>query len=196
VKALCLEARGKGGLDQKSAHDIVRGPNHALCLAILWGSLRTRHTGEKEGARGGVIELTTVVALDGLNGETELSGHPGKEVKKGGEGVRLGMQREGPGVVRKIINDHPIILIARNVEYRRSPQITVDKIKSVRSMRRRRKRRPNMTTKLASQMKLGGCLGIISCVFLQPWKGGYIVSYTWASMGCTQAIWATHTYIH
>jgi hypothetical protein len=59
--------------------------------------------GEKEGARGGVIELTPVVALDGLNGEAELSGHRGKEVKKGGEGVRLGTQREGLGVVREII---------------------------------------------------------------------------------------------
>jgi hypothetical protein len=67
-------------------------------------------------------------------------------VKKGGEGVTLGTQREGPGVVREIINDHQIILITRNAEYRRSPHITVDKIKS---MRRRRKRKPNMTTKLA-----------------------------------------------
>jgi hypothetical protein len=70
-------------------------------------------------------------------------------VKKGGEGVRLGTQREGPGVVREIINDHQIILITRNAEYRRSPHITVDKIKSMRNMRRRRKRKPNMTTKLA-----------------------------------------------
>jgi hypothetical protein len=111
VKALCPEARGQGCLDQKSAHDIVCGLNHALCLVVLWGSIRTRHTqlntsGEKKGARGGVIELTTVVALDGLNGEAKLSGHPGKEVKEGGEGVRLRTQREGPGVVRKIINDH------------------------------------------------------------------------------------------
>jgi hypothetical protein len=36
VKTLCPEARGKGGLDQESAHDIVCGPNHALCLAVLW----------------------------------------------------------------------------------------------------------------------------------------------------------------
>jgi hypothetical protein len=106
--------------------------------------------GEEEGARGGVIELTPVVALDSLNAEAELSGHPGKEVKKGGEGVRLSTQREGPGVVREIINDHQIILITRNAEYRGSPHITVDKIKSMRSMqRRRRKRKPNMTTKLA-----------------------------------------------
>jgi hypothetical protein len=66
-------------------------------------------------------------------------------VKKGGEGVGLSTQREGPGVVREIINDHRIILITRNAEYRRSPHITVDKIKSM----RRRKRKPNMTTKLA-----------------------------------------------
>jgi hypothetical protein len=126
VKTLCPETRGKRGLDQKSAHDIVCGPNHALRLAVLWRSIRTRHTeldtaGEEEGARGGVIELTPVVALDGLNGEAEPSGHPGKEVKKGGEGVRLSTQREGPRVVREIINDHRIILITRNVEYRRSP---------------------------------------------------------------------------
>jgi hypothetical protein len=91
--------------------------------------------------------------LDGLNGEAELSGHPGTEVKKGVEGVRLGTQRESPGVVREVINDHQIILITRNVEYRRSPHITVDKIKSMRSMRRR-KRKPNMTTKLACLTKV------------------------------------------
>jgi hypothetical protein len=45
--------------------------------------------GEK-GASGVVIELTTIVTVDGLNGEAELSGHLGKEVKEGGESVRLG----------------------------------------------------------------------------------------------------------
>ena len=32
---------------------------------------------------GGIVELTPVVTLDGLNGETELSGRPGKEVEGG-----------------------------------------------------------------------------------------------------------------
>jgi hypothetical protein len=71
-------------------------------------------------------------------------------VKKGGEGVRLGTQREGPRVVREVINDNQIILITKNADYRRSPHITVDKIKSMRNLRRRRrKRKPNMRTKLA-----------------------------------------------
>ena len=52
-----------------------------------------------------VIELPPVVTLDGLNGEAELSGHPDKEVEKGGEGLRLGAQRESPRVMRKIINN-------------------------------------------------------------------------------------------
>ena len=53
---------------------------------------------EKEGTGGEVIELTPVVTLDGLNGEAELSGHPGKEVE-GGEGLRLCAQRKSPRVV-------------------------------------------------------------------------------------------------
>jgi hypothetical protein len=39
------------------------------------------NTSGEKGARGVVIELTTVVALNGLDSEAELSGHPGKEVE-------------------------------------------------------------------------------------------------------------------
>jgi hypothetical protein len=47
-------------------------------------------SGEEEGAKGVVIELTTILTLDGLNGEAELSGELGKEAKESGESVRLG----------------------------------------------------------------------------------------------------------
>src|SRR6185436_1464509 len=96
---------------------------------------------EKEGTGGGVIELPPVVTLDGLNGEAELSGHPGKEVEKGGEGLRLGAQRKSPRVMRKIINHHQIVFITRHAEYRRCPQFIVNKIKSMHSMRRRKRKR-------------------------------------------------------
>jgi hypothetical protein len=56
VKALCPEARGQEGLDQKSAHDIFRGPNDALCLAV---HTQLNTSGEK-GAGGAVVELTTL----------------------------------------------------------------------------------------------------------------------------------------
>ena len=54
---------------------------------------------EEEEIGGGVIELPPVVTLDGLNGEAELSGHPGKEAEEGGEDLRLGAQRESPRLV-------------------------------------------------------------------------------------------------
>ena len=101
---------------------------------------------EEEETGGGVIELMPVVTLDGLNGEAELSGHPGKEVEEVGEGLRLGAQRKSPRVMRKIINNDQVIFVARHAEYRRCPQVTVNKIKRMRNMRRRRKRKSNMTT--------------------------------------------------
>ena len=59
-----------------------------------------------------------VVTLDGLNGEAELSGHPGKEVEKGGKGLRLSAQRKSPRVMGEIIHHDQIIFVARHAEYR------------------------------------------------------------------------------
>ena len=150
VEALSAEARRQRSLDQKGAHDVVRRANHPLTLAVLRRGIRTRHAQlntprQEEGPGGGVIELPPVVTLDDLNGEAELSGHPGKEVEEGGEGLRLGAQRESPRVMRKIINNDQVIFVARYAEYMRCPQITVKKIKGMRSMRRRR-RKSDMTT--------------------------------------------------
>jgi len=44
---------------------------------------------EEEGTRGGVIELSTIVTLDGLDGEAELCGHPSEEVEDSGESIIL-----------------------------------------------------------------------------------------------------------
>jgi hypothetical protein len=85
VEALGPEARRQRGLDQKGAHDVVRGPNHVLSLAILERGIQTRHvqldtSREEEGMRGVIVELTSIVTLNRLNGEAKLSRHPGKEV--------------------------------------------------------------------------------------------------------------------
>ena len=153
VEALGLEAWGQRGLDQKGAHDVVRRANYPLSLAVLGRGIQTRHTQlntprEEERTGDVVIELMPIVTLDGLNGEAELSRHPDKEVE-GGKSLRLGAQRKSPRVMREIINHHQIVLITRNAGYRRCPQVTVNKIKGMRSMRgrrRRRKRKSNMTT--------------------------------------------------
>jgi hypothetical protein len=155
VKALGPEARGQRGLEQESAHNIVRGADHALSLAVLGGGVRTGHaqlntTRQEERAGGVVVELTPVVTLDGLNGEAELSGHPGKEVEEGGKSLRLRTKRESPRVMGEIINHYKIVLESRDARNRGGPQITMDKSKGMRGMRRRRgKRKSNMTTELA-----------------------------------------------
>jgi hypothetical protein len=83
-----------GSLKEKGAHGVVGGANHPLNLAILRRSIWARHTQlntvrEKECTGGGVIKLTTIVTLDGLDGEAELCGHPSEEVKEREKRIRL-----------------------------------------------------------------------------------------------------------
>jgi hypothetical protein len=85
VKALSLVASRKGILEQQRAHDIVGGMNHALSLVVLWGRVGTRHpkldTVRKEKGAGGVVKLTSIVALDTSDGITKLCGHISEKVR-------------------------------------------------------------------------------------------------------------------
>ena len=51
-------------------------------------------------------------------------------MEEGGKSLRLGAQRKSPRVMRKIINYDQIVFIARHAEYRKCPQVTVNKIKA------------------------------------------------------------------
>jgi hypothetical protein len=75
-------------------------------------------------------------------------------VEEGGKRVRLGTQRESPRVVREIIDHDQVVLVARHAKNKRSPQITMDKIKDVRRMRRKRKRKANMVTQLGRMAEM------------------------------------------
>ena len=79
------ETSRKRRLEQKGAHGVVHGANHALSLAVLGGGIWARHAQldtvrEEEGTGGGVIELTAIVTLNCLDGEAELSRHTMLEV--------------------------------------------------------------------------------------------------------------------
>jgi hypothetical protein len=76
---------------------------------------------EEESTRGGVIKLTTIVTLDGLDGEAKLCGHPSEEVKKREKSIRLRTQGKSPRIMREIIDHHKIVLIAINTDNRRCP---------------------------------------------------------------------------
>lgn len=66
--------------------------NHTLSLAIprsIWARhLELNPMRGGEGLRG-VIKLTTIVALDGLNDATKLSGNLSEEVEKRHKSIRL-----------------------------------------------------------------------------------------------------------
>jgi hypothetical protein len=117
VEGLGPEMGQKMRLEKKSVDGVVGRADHALSLTVLGRGIRARHpqlhpVGEKEVAGDGVIELPTIVTLNSLNGEAKLSGHPGEEVAKGGESLRLGMQRKSPHIMRKIIKYHKIVFVA------------------------------------------------------------------------------------
>ena len=69
--------------------------------------------GKKERAGAVVVELATIIALDTLNGDTELCGNIGKEIRQGRESIKLQPQWKSPEVMQKIIEYDKIILAAR-----------------------------------------------------------------------------------
>jgi hypothetical protein len=62
--------------------------NHALNLTVLWGRVGTRHSKldtvrKEEGASGGVVKLTSIIALDTSDGTTKLCRHISEKVSVG-----------------------------------------------------------------------------------------------------------------
>jgi len=83
-----------GSLEEEGASDIVGTANHALSFSVLLRSIGAGHAKgntfvEKEGARGGVVKLTTVVTLQGLAGAAELSRHMSEKIGDCWKSIRL-----------------------------------------------------------------------------------------------------------
>jgi hypothetical protein len=94
AKSRSPEGGRNTSMKQEGANDIICGTNDAFSFAVLGGGVGAGHTevyamGEEEHAGARVIKLAAVVALDSLDGDTELSLNIGKEVRQGGESVRL-----------------------------------------------------------------------------------------------------------
>jgi hypothetical protein len=75
--------------------------------------------------REDVIELTTIVALDGFDGATKLCEDICENVIKW-KSVKFNVQRKSPHKIGVIIKDNQIIFVARYANNRRGPQITMD----------------------------------------------------------------------
>jgi hypothetical protein len=83
----------------------------------------------------------------------ELGGDLGEEVSEGGKSVGLQPKRESPEEMWKIVQNHQILFIARKTEYRGGPEITMNKVNSLLSPRRRCERETSVSAKLTSMTK-------------------------------------------
>lgn len=88
-------------LEKQGAYDVIGSANHALSIVILGRSVGAGYPKldtmrEEEGTRREVIKLSPIVTLNDIEGATELSGHPGEEVRKCGEHIILQTQWESP----------------------------------------------------------------------------------------------------
>jgi hypothetical protein len=94
VQGLCPVAGRERPLEEKATNHISGGANHVFGPAVLGRGVGARETqlnamSEKERTGDVVVELVTIVTLQGMDRATKLGGYPGKEVCEGGERVRL-----------------------------------------------------------------------------------------------------------
>ena len=93
--------RRERSLEKQGANNIINGTDDTLRFTILRRRVGTRHPelramGEQEGARRGVIKLTPIVGLDGLDGATELCSNVGKEIGQSVKRVGFKFERKRP----------------------------------------------------------------------------------------------------
>ena len=94
VQGLCPVADRERCLKEEATNHVGGGANDAFRLAVLGRGVGAQETqlnamGEKEGARGVVVDLAAVITLKGTNRTTKLGGDPSEEVSEGGERVGL-----------------------------------------------------------------------------------------------------------
>jgi hypothetical protein len=89
--------------------------------------------GHEERAGRGVVKLTTIVALDYLNGGAKLGACISEKIGQRLKRLRLETKRECPSIMSAVIQNDKIIFIPRCTKNnRRHPKITVNKIKRFR----------------------------------------------------------------
>jgi hypothetical protein len=118
VQGLCLVAGRERRLKEKATNRIGGGANHAFSPAILGRGVGAREAqldakSEKESAGGVVVELTSIVTLQGTDRATKLGRYPGEEVGEGGKRVRLQPKRKSRKKMGEIIQNHQIVFITR-----------------------------------------------------------------------------------
>jgi hypothetical protein len=154
VHGLCLVTVRERRLKKEVADHVGGGANDAFDTVVLGRGVGAREqldaVGEEEGARG-VVDLATIITLEFTDRMTELGGDPGEEVAEGGERVGLLSKWESPKKMREVVHNDQVVFVIREDEDRKSPEITMDKIKGLSSPGRGSgERMTRVTTELTS----------------------------------------------
>jgi hypothetical protein len=100
--------------------------------------------------RGVVVELAAVIALECTNRTTELCGDPSEEVGEGVKGATEGSLEK----MREVIQNDQVVFVTREAKDRRSPEITMNKVKGLSSPGRGNgKGKLRMTIELAGMIE-------------------------------------------
>jgi hypothetical protein len=125
----CGASRNRSLKEQGTQH-IINSVKYALDFTVLWRSVWTRHLhnhplGGEECTRGGIVELTTIVALDDFDGAVKLCGDIREQNLTKWKRYRFNTQRKSPYKMGVIIKDNKIIFITRYANNWIDPQITM-----------------------------------------------------------------------
>jgi len=105
--------RGHGRLEEEGPKHIICCVNRSLGLAVLLGSIWTRHpegnTIKKKEVASGVVEFSTVVTLDAFNGGAELCVDIVKEIRENGESFKLEVKGKGPKKMGTVVQNDEVI---------------------------------------------------------------------------------------
>jgi hypothetical protein len=128
VFSLCPIADRKRPLKEEATYHVSGGANNLFGPTVLKGSVGAQESQcnivEEKGVRGRVVELATVITLEGTNRTSELGGD-----QEGVECIRLQSPRKSPNKMRKVIQNDQVVFVTREAKDRRCPEITVNKIK-------------------------------------------------------------------
>jgi hypothetical protein len=83
----------------------------------------------KERSSAGIVEFFAIVSLEAEDWALELCDDESVERDESGKNVRFVANRECPSEMGEIIQQHKIIFVSRIANNRRSPNITVQKLK-------------------------------------------------------------------
>jgi hypothetical protein len=106
-----VASRNRSLKEQGVQHIIINGVKDTLHFTVQWRNVWIRHPqnhpfGDKEYARGRVVELMTIVTLDDFDGAVKLCGDISETIWQSGKGERFNIQRKSPHKMGVVIKDN------------------------------------------------------------------------------------------